>query len=89
MFFHDSLNASPTDPNDTLMVGLGYVERDLRRQLFLEQSQTLQHGPIRASDVNEEVVVIECFEFDFGVCGLHNLVDLAVFFAADEFPVFI
>lgn len=34
-------------------------------------------------------MVIEGLEFDFGVGRLHNLVDFAIFLAADEFTMFV
>lgn len=39
---------------------------------------------IRASDVDEEVVVVEGLKLDLHVRRLHDLVDLAVFLATDK-----
>ena len=41
ILLHDALDAATADADDTLMVRLGNVERDLRRQLLLQESQAL------------------------------------------------
>ena len=89
VLLHDALDAPASDTDDPLVIGLRDVERDLRRQLLLQQRQALQDRPITASDVNEEVVFVERLELDLDVSGLHNLVDLAVLLPADEFAVLI
>ena len=38
ILLHDALDAATADADDTLMVRLGNVERDLRRQLLLQES---------------------------------------------------
>ena len=71
------------------MVRLGDVEGYLGGELLLKKSEALQDGRVVAGDVDEEVVLIECLEFDLDVGGLHDLVDLAVLLAADELPVLV
>lgn len=44
---------------------------------------------IATSYVNEEVVIIERLELDLDVGRLHNLVELAVLLARDEFSVLV
>ena len=71
------------------MVRLGDVERDLRRQLFLQQRETLQNGRVASRDVDEEVVLVERLELDLNVRRLHDLVNLAVLLTANEFAVLV
>ena len=44
---------------------------------------------IVARNVNEEVVVIERFELDLHICCLHDLVNFAVLFTANELPMLV
>jgi hypothetical protein len=55
----------------------------------LQQRESLENGGIITGDVNEKVVVIEGLELDLDVGRLHNLVDLAILFAADELAMLI
>lgn len=89
VLLHDALDAASTNADDSLVIRFGDVERDFRRQLLLKQGQTLQNRHIRSSNVDQEVVVVECFELDLHIGRLHYLVDFAILLAADEFPVFV
>lgn len=65
------------------------MERDLRRQFFLQKGESLDDRPITPSDVDEEVVIIECLELDLHVGRLHNLVDLTILLPTDEFAMLV
>ena len=71
------------------MVGLRYVERNLRRELLLEKSEALKDRRVRASNVDQEVVVVESLELDLDIRHLHNLVDFAILLAANELAVLV
>lgn len=89
ILLHDSLDTPPANSDDPFMVRLGHVERDLRGKFFLEESKTLENGGVVARDVDQEVVIVERFEFDFHVRRLHDLIDLPVLLATDELAVFV
>lgn len=65
------------------------MEGYLGGQLFLEKRQTLQDRRVIASDINQEVVVVEGFELDLDVGHLHDFVDLPVLLATDELAVLV
>ena len=44
---------------------------------------------IIASNVDQEVLIVERLELNFGVCHRHDLVDLAVLLPADKLPMLI
>ena len=89
VLLHDALDAATTNADDTLVVRLRDMERDLGRKLLLKERETLENRPVAASNVDEEVVLVEGLELDLDVGGLHDLVDLAVPLPADEFAVLI
>ena len=89
VLLHDTLDAAASDANDTLVICLWDMERNFCGEFFLEESEALENGCIGASDVDEEVVVVEGFELDLDVRSLHDLVNLAILLAADELSVFI
>ena len=49
----------------------------------------MENRGIVTSDVDEEIIIIEGLKFDLDVGSLHNLVDLAVLFAANKLAVFV
>ena len=49
----------------------------------------MENRGIVTSDVDEEIIIIEGLELDLDVGGLHDLVDLAVLFAANKLAVFV
>ena len=49
----------------------------------------MENGCIGASDVDEEVVLVERLELDFHIRGLHDLIDLAVLLAADKLAMLV
>jgi hypothetical protein len=71
------------------VVRLGDMERDLGGQLLLEQRETLKDSEVTSGDINEEIVVIKGLELDLDAGCLHDFVDLAVLFPADEFAVLV
>ena len=89
VFLHDPLDTAPTHADDALVISLWDVERDLRRKLLLQQGEPLKYGAIVASEIDEEIVVIERLKLNLHVRCLHDLVDLAIFLAADKFTVLI
>ena len=89
VLLHDALDAATSDADDTLMVGLRNVERDLGRQFLLEKSKSLQDRCVIAGDVDQEVVFVESLKLNLHVSSLHDLVDLAVLLATNELAVLI
>lgn len=90
VFLHDSLDVLPTDTNDPLVVLVWNMERNRRRHLLLDEGEALFHRFVRGShDVDVEVVLVEAIKDDLDVALAHNLVDFAIFFAADELLVLI
>ena len=84
ILLHDALDAATSDADDTLMVGLRNVERDLGRQFLLEKGKSLQDRCVIAGDVDQEVVFVESLNLNLHVSSLHDLVNLAVLLATDE-----
>ena len=89
ILLHDALDAATSDADDTLMVGLRNVERDLGRQFLLKKSESLQDRCVIAGDVDQEVVFVESLKLNLHVSGLHDLVNLAVLLATNELAVLI
>ena len=89
ILLHDALDAATSDADDTLMVGLRNVERDLGRQFLLKKGESLQDRCVIAGDVDQEVVVVEGLKLDLDVSRLHDLVDLAVLLATYELAVLV
>ena len=89
ILLHDALDAATSDADDTLMVGLRNVERDLGRQFLLKKSECLQDRCVIAGDVDQEVVFVESLKLNLHVSSLHDLVDLAVLLATNELAVLV
>ena len=89
ILLHDALDAATSDADDTLMVGLRNVERDLGRQFLLKKGESLQDRCVIAGDVDQEVVFVESLKLNLHVSSLHDLVNLAVLLATNELAVLI
>ena len=78
IFLHDSLNVLSSNSDDSFVVSFGNVERDFGGKLLLKHRQSVKGTRIISSDVDEEIVVVERFELDLDIRGLHDLVQLSV-----------
>ena len=86
VLLHDALNVLASDADDTLMVLVWNVEGNSSWHLSLNKLQSVFSCVVRrATNIDVEVVVIETIEDDLNIGMRHNLVDLAVLLAADEF----
>jgi len=65
------------------------MERYFRRKFFLEESETLKDGTVTARNLDVEIVIVQRFEFDLDVAGLHDFVDLSVFLSTNKLAVVI
>lgn len=90
VLLHDALNVLSSDANDALVVLVRDMERDGSGHLLLNKGQTLLHRVVAGGhDIDVEVILIEAVEDDLDTALAHNLVDLSVLLAADEFLVLI
>lgn len=89
VLLHDALDATTTNADNTLMVSLRNMERDLGRKFFLEQRKTLHDRCIIAGNVNQKVVFVKGLELDLHISCLHDLIDLAVLLSANELAVLV
>lgn len=90
VLLHDPLDMLTTDANDTLVVLIRHVERDGSRHLLLDQVESVFSGLVLCTtNYNVKVVLVEAIEHDLHAAVAHNLVDLAVLLAADEFFVLV
>lgn len=90
ILFHDALDILTRHPNNALVINFGTVERNLGRQLLLEQRQTVKGTGHRVgTEVDQKVVVVERFKLDFDIGGLHNFGKLAILLSCDKVTVLI
>lgn len=89
ILLHDALDAAASNANDTFVIRFRDMERYLSGKLFLEKREALEDRRIGASNIDEEVVVVESLEFDFDVRSLHDLVNLPILLATDELSMLV
>lgn len=87
---HDPLNVLATNSDDALVVLVGDVERDGSWHLLFHKFKAISRGVVvLTTNVNVEVVLIESIKDDLDVRMAHDLVNLAVLLATDEFFMFV
>lgn len=90
IFLHDTLDMLTTNADNALMVLIGDVERDGRGHLLFDEIKSIFRGFILGTaDDNVKVVLVEPIKDNLNAAVAHNLVNLAILLAADEFLVLV